>query len=66
MSQEGLIQNKNEKPSYAQPLNEEEVSFAAVLASLKINFRSVTMKSIYNATLHNYKASSNFNQASKE
>ncbi len=64
MSQEGLIQNKNEKPSYAQPLNEEEVSFAAVLASLKINFRSVSMKSKYNATLHNYKASSNFNQAS--
>jgi hypothetical protein len=64
MSQEGLIQNKNEKPSYAQPLNEEEVSFAAVLASLKINFRSFSMKSIYNATLHNYKASSYFNQAS--
>jgi hypothetical protein len=57
MSQEGLIQNKNEKPSYAHPLNEEEVSFAAVLASLKINFRSDPMKRIY-------KASSYFNQAS--
>ena len=31
MSQEVLIDNKkNDKPSYAQPLNEEEVSFDAV------------------------------------
>ena len=42
MSQEVLIDNKkNDKPSYAQPLNEEEVSLMLFLVSLKNIFRSV-------------------------
>jgi hypothetical protein len=31
MSQEGLIQKGNEKPSYAKPLNEDEIKLANLL-----------------------------------